>query len=342
MRFLYPEFLWLLLLPFTLFTALIIWRTKSQKKALKEFGEKELVSQLMPELSLRSKFIKDFLMLFTLSFMILALARPQIGAKSEKVKSQGIEMMVCLDISNSMLSRDVSPSRLELAKMIVKRIADKLENNRIGLIYFAGDAYVQLPITADFISLRMLLNTASPSLIQAQGTEIGEAIQLGIRSFSKESKVKKAIVIITDAEDNGDDAMNAIEKAKEAGIIVTVIGVGTPEGGPIPMNDGSYLTDKEGNMVITKLNATSGQELASAGGGTYIQAQDISRTVKVLEKSIDKLEKSDLETTVYTAYDELFAFFLIPALLLLLFDFLYLDRKNQFFNKLHLFDEPEK
>lgn len=186
MRFLYPELLFLLLLP-VLLVVPVLYRTHVQRKKLKEFGRTDLVRDLMPDLSLRRKLGKDLILLFAFTLMILALARPQMGAKTEKVKLEGIEMMVALDISNSMRATDASPSRLALARNIVSRMIDKMSNNKIGLIFFAGDAFVQMPITTDFISAKMFLDNASPDLIEAQGTEIGKAVRMARRSFSKDN-----------------------------------------------------------------------------------------------------------------------------------------------------------
>lgn len=337
MRFLYPYLLFLLI-PVALLVGMSFVRTYQQRKKLKKFGETELVKQLMPDLSLRRKLIRDIVLGVALALLILALARPQMGAKSETVTREGVELMVCLDVSNSMLSDDVKPSRLDRAKAIVSRIVDKLSNNKIGLIYFAGDAYIQLPITADFVSAKMFLSGASPDLIQAQGTAIGQAVRLATRSFSSDEKVKRAIVIITDGENHEGDAEEAVRSAHKEDIMVNVIGIGTNEGGPIPLEDGSYLYDNEGKMVVTRLNAQMGQELAGLGGGAYIQANDVSGTVRILEQALDKLEKSEMDTTVYTAYNEVYHFFLIPAILLILFDLIALDRKNRYFRRINLFD----
>lgn len=337
MRFLYPYLLFLLI-PVVLLVLVSFARTYQQRKVLKRFGDTDLVKQLMPDLSLRRKLIRDIVLGIAMALLVLALARPQMGSKSETVTREGVELMVCLDISNSMLSDDVKPSRLERAKAIVSRIVDKLSNNKIGLVYFAGDAYVQLPITSDFVSAKMFLSGASPDLIQAQGTAIGQAVRLATRSFSSDEKVKRAIVIITDGENHEGDAEEAVRKAKEEGIMVSVIGIGTKEGGPIPLKDGSYLYDRDGKMVVTRLNAEMGQELASIGGGAFILSNDVSGTVRILEQTLDKLDKSELETTVYTAYNEVYHFFLIPAILLLLFDFVSLDRKNRYFRRINLFD----
>ncbi len=341
MRFLYPELLFLLLLP-VLLVVPVLYRTHVQRKKLKEFGRTDLVRDLMPDLSLRRKLGKDLILLFAFTLMILALARPQMGAKTEKVKLEGIEMMVALDISNSMRATDASPSRLALARNIVSRMIDKMSNNKIGLIFFAGDAFVQMPITTDFISAKMFLDNASPDLIEAQGTEIGKAVRMARRSFSKDNKAKKAIVIITDGENHDGNAIGEVEAAKKEGILVSVIGVGTEEGGPIKMDDGNYLTDENGQMVVTKLNTGMAKEIASAAGGVFIHAEDVSGSVRAIQKSLEKLEKTELESTIYSAYNEVYQYFLFPAILLLVLEFVILDRKNRYFERMKLFERKER
>ena len=341
MRFLYPELLFLLFLPPVLLVPVLL-RTHIQRKALKEFGETALVRELMPDLSLRRKLGKDLILLLALILLILALARPQMGSKTEKVKLEGIEMMVALDISNSMLATDVAPSRLTMAKSIVRRMFDRMNNNKIGLVLFAGDAFIQMPMTGDFISAKMFLDNANPDLIEAQGTEIGKAIRLCRRSFSAENKAKKAIVILTDGENHEGDARAEAEAAKKEGILVNVIGIGTPEGGPVKLPDGSYLQDENGRPVVTKLNVEMGKELAGAAGGVFIRSAEVSGTVRALQKSLEKLDKTELETTVYSAYNEVYQYFLIPALLLLLVEFLILERKNRMVERMKLFEGKDR
>lgn len=341
MRFLYPEILFLLFLPLLLLVP-VLYRTHIQRKELKEFGETDLVRELMPDLSLRRKLGKDLILVLAFIFIILALARPQMGSKTEKIKLEGIEMMVALDISNSMRATDINPSRLATAKNIVSRMLDKMHNNKIGLIFFAGDAFVQMPITGDFISAKMFLDNATPDLLEAQGTEIGKAVRLARKSFSKEDKAKKAIVIITDGETHDSDAISEVEAAKKEGILLSVIGIGTTDGGPIKMDDGNYLTDENGQMVVTKLNPEMAKEIAGAAGGVFIHAEDVSGTVRAIQKSLEKLEKTELESTVYSAYNEVYQYFLIPAILLMILEFVLLDRKNRYFQRMNLFEGKDK
>ena len=341
MRFLHPYIL-LLLIPLFIVGGFIFWTIGRQRKELKKFGDTSLITLLMPDLSLKRRLIKDLILLLSIALMVVALARPQMGAKRETIKQKGIELMVAMDISNSMLSDDIKPSRLECAKAIITKIIDKLHNNKIGLIFFAGDAYVQLPITADMISAKMFLKNASPDLIQTQGTVLEQAIRLAERSFSSDTKVKKAIVLITDAENHEGNVLAAVKDAKNKGILVNVIGVGTTNGGPIPLPDGGYLQESDGKMVITKLNEQLGQEIATASGGVYIRAQDITQTVRALDNSLQQLEQAELSMKIYTAYNEVFYIPLLLSLLLLITDILLLDRKNRYFSRVHLFEKRKQ
>lgn len=340
MRFLHPYIL-LLLIPLGMVAIYLFWRMARQRKELKRFGDTELVRLLMPDLSLRRKLAKEIVLLLAIAMLVMTLARPQMGSKSEKVERQGIELMVAMDISNSMLSNDVKPSRLARAKAIVSKMIDKLGNNKIGLIFFAGDAYVQLPITGDMISAKMFLNNAAPDLIQIQGTALEDAINLAVRSFSSDDQVSKAIVVITDAEDHEGNVISAVEDARKYGVLVDIVGIGSPEGGPIPMPEGGYLQSNEG-MVITKLNEQLGMEIATASGGIYVRANDVSQTVKLLQESIEKLDQSELEMTIYSAYNEVYYIPLTLALLLLAVYFVLLDRKNRYFKRIQLFEQKNK
>lgn len=327
-RFLHPQYFFLLI-PLFFYGIYLFYRIVRQRKELKRFGDSELVKELMPDLSLRRKLGKDILLLVALALMVFALARPQRGAKTEQVTTKGIEMMICLDISNSMLSNDVAPTRLDRAKAITSRIMERMDNNKIGLIYFAGDAFVQLPITADLVSAKMFLSNADPSMIEAQGTVLEQAIRLALRSFSGDEQVRKAIILITDAENHEGNVLSAVKEAKDKGIIVNVVGVGSIDGGPIPLSEGGYLMNEKGEMVVTKLDEKIAQEIVAASGGVYIRANDVSQTTRILGENLDKLEKSELEMTVYSAYNELYYFPLILSMVLLIFDFLILDRKNR-------------
>ena len=337
-RFLHPTYLYLLI-PLALLGLFAIYQISKSRRSLKEFGDTPLVKQLMPDLSLRRKLIKDFILILSAALILMAIARPQLGSQPQKVVKKGIEVMVCLDISNSMLADDVKPNRLNHTKLILSRVIDHLDNDKVGMILFAGDAFVQLPITSDFISAKMFLSNASPEMISRQGTAVGKALNLANRSFSNSDKSKKVILLFTDGENHEGGVEGAISEAKEREIQINVVGIGTPQGGPIRMDDsGQYLTDSNGNMVITRLNEEMCKELAQMSGGTYIYAGDISNTVRTITKSLDSVEKTEMETTVYNSYAEIYPYFLIPGIILVILDLLFLDRKNRYFRRFNLFD----
>jgi len=334
-RFEHPEYLYLLLvLPVLL--VLFIFYMRSKKRALKRFGEMQLLRSLMPEVALRKYHLKFWILWICSGLFALTIAGPQFGSKLETVKKQGIEVIICLDVSNSMLSTDVSPTRLGKAKQILSRLVDNLDNDKIGLIVFAGDAYVQLPITSDYISAKMFLSSINPAMVSAQGTAIGSAINLAMKSFSPNESTEKTIVLITDGEDHQDNAVSTAEEAAKRGITVNVLGVGSPQGNPIPTANG-YLKDKDGNMILTKLDEKTAQDIAVAGKGIYVRVDNTNNALKALQKELDKKTKSEVESKVYSSYDEKYA---IPAwilLFLLIIEFFILDRKNRILSKIKLF-----
>lgn len=337
-RFYHPGYLYLLF-PLFLIAAYAFVSIARKRRMLKRFGDTALVKELMPGLSLRRKLIKDILLSLTLGLLVIVLARPQMGSHPEKVTKKGIEVMICMDISNSMLSDDVKPSRLAHTKMILSRVIDHLQDDKVGMVLFAGDAFVQLPITSDFVSAKMFLSNASPEMISRQGTAIGKAISLAARSFSSNEKSKKTILLVTDGENHEGGVEEAIEEAKKEGILINVIGVGTTEGGPIPLQEkGQYLTDETGNMVITKLNEQMCESLSQLSGGAYIHAVDVSGSVRAVKKSFDGIEKTEMETTVYNSYAEMYPYFLLAALLFLCIERILLERKNQYFDRFKLFE----
>ena len=334
-RFEHPEYLYLLLvLPVLLL--LFIYYMKSKKRALKRFGDMALLRTLMPEVALKKQHLKFWILWICCGLFILVIAGPQFGSKLETVKKQGIEVMICLDVSNSMLSTDVSPTRLGKAKQILSRLVDNLDNDKIGLIVFAGDAYIQLPITSDYISAKMFLSSINPAMVPTQGTAIGSAINLATKSFSPNETAEKTIVLITDGEDHQDNAVGAAEEAVKKNITVNVLGVGSPQGGPIPTANG-YMKDKDGNMVLTRLDEKTAQDIAIAGKGIYVRVDNTNNALKALQKELDKKTKSEVESKVYSSYDEKYA---VPAWILLFFllvEFFILDRKNRILSKIKLF-----
>lgn len=336
-RFANPDYLYLLLiLPVLL--AFYIYASILRKKAIKRYGNPELLAELMPEVSRKRQTLKFWLLFAALSFVIIIIAGPQFGSKLETVKRQGVEIMVCLDVSNSMMAEDVSPSRLDKAKQMLSRLTDGLTNDKVGLIVFAGDAFTQLPITSDYISAKMFLSSINPSMVSTQGTAIGSAINLALRSFTPSETSDKAIILITDGENHEDDAVGAAKKAAEKGIHVNIVGMGQPQGAPIPLlGSNNYLKDREGNVVITHLNEQMCQDIAAAGDGMYVRADNTNSALKALQSEIDRMNKSEIDSKVYSEYDERFQVFAWIALFLLIAEFLTLDRKNRIFRKVKLF-----
>ena len=309
-----------------------------KKKAIKKYGNPTLLAELMPEVSTKRQHLKFWLLFGAITMVIFIIAGPQFGSKLETVKRQGVEIMVCLDVSNSMLAEDVSPNRLDKAKQMLSRLTDGFTNDKVGLIVFAGDAFTQLPITSDYISAKMFLSSINPSMVSTQGTAIGAAINLAARSFTPDETTDKAIILITDGENHEDDAIGAAKAAAEKGIHVNIVGMGDPKGSPIPIQgSNNYMKDKDGNVVITKLNEQMGQEIAAAGNGMYVRADNTNSALKALQKEIEKMNKTELDSKVYSEYDEQFQIFAWIALFLLIADFMTLDRKNRIFRKVKLF-----
>jgi len=335
-RFAHPEYLYLLLiLPVLLIFYVFI--VKTGKKAIKRYGTPELIASLMPEASVKRRGLKFTLLFLAVTAIIFIIAGPQFGSKLETVKRQGIEVIVCLDISNSMLAQDITPNRLEKAKQMLSRLTDDLENDKIGLIVFAGDAFTQIPITSDHISAKMFLSSITPTMVSTQGTAIGAAINLAMRSFTPDESVGKTIILITDGENHEDDAVQAAANAADKGVKVNIIGIGTPQGTPIPIRNNDYLRDNAGNVVITQLNETMCQEIAHAGRGMYVRADNTNNALRALQAELSKMSKSEVESQVYSEYDEQFPVLAWIALSLLLIEFLTSERKNRLFRNVKLF-----
>ena len=336
-RFAQPEYLYLLLIV-PLLVILFVWNTVRRKRKLQSFGDPELLVQYMPNVSLVRPQFKFYLQIVALILLIVALARPQFGVKEQTLKRQGMEVMIALDVSNSMLAQDVAPSRLERSKQLLSKIIDGMTEDKVGLVVFAGDAYTQLPITCDYVSAKMFLSSISPSLVARQGTAIGSAIDLSIKSFGLESTASRAIILITDGENHEDDAIGAAKLAKEKGIQVFVLGVGKPEGSPIPLEGSmSFRKDKDGNVVVSKLNEEMCRQIAQAGGGMYLRVDNTNAAQRTLQQELDKLAKSELETRVYSEYNEQYQSFVIVALILLVIEFFFFGRRNKRLSKINLY-----
>ena len=334
-RFENPEYLWLLLVVQLL--GIIRFVTYyNQKKRLRKFGDPELLHQLMPDVSRWRPLVKFLLLELALVMLIIMVARPQQANGVSQDKRQGIEAIIALDVSNSMLARDVSPNRLDRAKMMVENLIEDFTDSKVGLIVFAGDAFVQLPITSDYVSAKMFLSSIDPSMIANQGTDIAAAINMASHSFTQQEHVGKAIIVITDGEDHEGGAMEAAKDAHEKGLNIYMLGIGSTKGEPIPdPQTGNFMTDNQGNMVMSRLNEQMCREIAQAGGGAYIHVDNSSSAQRLLDEELDKLEKG--ETIIYSDYEELFQYAGLMALILLILEICIMDRKNPLLKNIKLF-----
>lgn len=336
MRFESPIYFWLLLL-IPLFLGIMLWNEWRRRKNIKKLGDESLVMSLMPEVSAFRRWAKFVVFQIALIMAIITLARPQMGTKVSNEKRNGIETVICLDISNSMLAEDVQPSRLDKSKMLIEGLVDKFTNDKVGLIVFAGDAFVQLPITSDFVSAKMFLNNTDPSLIETQGTDIAQAINLAANSFTQQKNIGRAIIVITDGEDHEGGAMEAAKEAKAKGMNVFILGVGSTSGSPIPTGRGEYMTDNTGATVMTALNEQMCREIAEAGKGTYIHVDNTSTAQDQLNDELTKLQKGDMESLVYSEYNEQFQLFAIIAILFLIIEIIINEAVNPYLKNVKVF-----
>ena len=315
-----------------------------KQKAYKKYGNISVITQLMPDVSEVMPLLKFIALMVALAFLILALARPQTGSKLEKGKRKGVELMILLDVSNSMLAEDIKPNRLERAKQAISKLVDRLENDKIGLIVFAGKPYNQLPITTDYAAAKMFLATISTDIVPAQGTAIGAAIDMALKSFNFQDKTKnKAIIIISDGENHEDDAVEAAKTAADNGVYIHTIGMGLPEGSPIPLYKSGVATgfkqDADGKTVVTKLDEQMLQEIASAGKGIYVRANNTEVGLNKIFDEIDKMEKKEFEAKIYSDYEDQFQFFIALALLFMVGEIFIFERRSKWLRKLDIFGE---
>lgn len=340
-RFEDPIYLWaLLVIPVLLLIRLAGWRRRRSK--LRKFGDPELVRQLMPNVSKFRPTVKFWLLLVAWALLVVMVARPQVGAEVQRDKRNGIEAIICLDISNSMLAQDVAPSRLDKSKLLVESLVDRFTNDKIGLIVFAGDAYVQLPITSDYVSAKMFLQNIDPSLIQTQGTDIAQAINLGLHSFTQADKIGRAIIVITDGEDHEGGAVEAAAETRKKGVNVFILGVGDTKGAPIPTGDGGYMKDRSGQTVMTALNEQMCREVAQAGSGKYIHVDNTGDAQTELNNDLARLQRGESEAVIYNAYDEQFQAFGILVILLLVVEVCILEAKNPLLKNIKLFRRRQR
>lgn len=339
-RFANPDFLYLLLL-LPVMMMLYLISSVRRKRSIRKLGEQKLVRDLLPELSEIRPLVKFMLMMIVLVSTITALARPQFGSKIEDVKKEGVEVIIALDVSNSMLAEDIQPNRLTRAKQAISRLVDNLGNDKIGLIVFAGDAYTQIPVTTDYVSAKMFLSSIGPEMVPKQGTAIGAAISLGIRSFTPGENKSKALIIITDGENHEDDPVSAAGEASKAGIVIHTIGIGSEQGVPVPVTTGNrrdFMKDRDGNTVITRLNEDILRNVALSTNGNYVRASNSNIGLDEIYGEIRKMKQEDLESTIYTEYNDQFRIFAAIAAFLLILEFLIMDRKNRKLANIRLFN----
>ena len=335
-RFEDPIYLWLLLLVPVLVLVDLLGHRK-RKKQLKAFGDPELLKDLMPDVSAYRPWVKLGLAVFAFALLVVMLARPQMGTKITHEKRNGIEAVIAIDVSNSMMAQDVVPSRLEKSKLLIENLVDHFTHDRIGLVVFAGDAFVQLPITTDYVSAKMFLQNIDPSLVATQGTDIAKALNLSMRSFSQQKDIGKAVIVITDGEDHEGGALEAAKAANDKGVRVFILGIGSTKGSPIPLQEGGYLTDRNGQTVLTALNETMCKEIAQAGKGTYIHVDNTNDAQEKLNDELAKLQRADTQAVIYSEYGEQFQAVCIIVIILLIAEILILDIKNPKLRNIHLF-----
>lgn len=334
-RFEDPQYLWLLA-AVVLLAVIHFFSRRQQRKRLRRFGDPELVRELMPDVSRWRPALKFWLLEAALALLVVMLARPQFGKRVSETVRGGIETVIAIDVSNSMLAEEGGLTRLRRAKMLVENLVDRFTNDKIALIVFAGDAFVQMPITSDSVSVKMFLNNIDPSMIRNQGTDLGEAISLATNCFTDEQEVGKAIIIITDGEDHEEGALEAAQEANEMGRNIYILGIGSTEGSPIRLpGTNDFLVDNTGEKVITRLNEDMCRQVAEAGNGLYLHVDNSSNAQRQLEEALDGLQQK--ESTVYSDYDEQFQAVGILALLLLIAEVCILERKNPIFKNIKLF-----
>src|SRR5690554_39510 len=339
-RFGNPEFLWLYV-AMPLLLVLYIYLNIRKRKDVQKMGTLSTLKKMMPELSLKRSYLKFWLIFAALCVGIFLISRPQFGVKVQTVEKEGIELVIAIDVSNSMMAEDVSPNRLARAKQILSRLIDVRMNDKVGLIVFAGEAYVQMPLTSDTQSAKIFLNSIDPSLVPIQGTAIGDAINLGLNSFSSDEEASRAIVVITDGEDHEGNSVSVAADAAKAGVQVNIIGIGSPSGAPIPAVEygSNFMTDNEGNVVVSKLNEQISMEIAQAGKGLYVRADNSNSAVQALVSQLDELETSTTSSLSYSEYDEKFTIFAWILLVILLIEILIYDKKNPIFRNVRIFTQ---
>jgi len=341
LRFAYIEFLWgLAMIP--VFILIFIWVSRWKKKAVARLGDPAVVRTMMPQVSFSRPWLKFVLFTVAYTLLIFGLADPKIGSKLEEVKQKSADLIILLDVSNSMLAKDIAPSRLESAKRAIAQLIDNLHNDRIGIIVFAGQAYVQLPVTTDYSAAKLFLNTINSGMVPTQGTAIGAAIDLGMKSFDFKNGTGKAMIVITDGENHEDDAVSAAKNAADKDVSVNVIGIGSIDGAPIPIiqngKEVGFHTDSIGKTVVSKLNEEMGKEVAAAGNGAYVRATNANSGLNIVMDQIGKIQRKTTDTRSFKDFEDRFQYLLGFALVLLIIESLISSRKSLRFSNVNLFE----
>lgn len=336
-RFANPDILWLLVLVPAMVLALVLV-ARARRKALDRFAAGEALRELMPDVSQGRVRLKSALFITAVVLVVLAAARPQFGSKLREQKSEGIEMMLVVDVSNSMLAEDFTPSRLDRTRYAIDKLFASLHQDRVGMVVFAGEAKVQLPITTDYRMARSFARKLSPSLVSVQGTDLGQALSLATLSFSNAKDKSRAIILITDGEAHDADAVEAARRAAEQGIRIFCIGIGTPKGAPIKIG-GEFIRDEKGDMVVSRLNEKMLQEIADIADGGYVRATNQAFGLDEIVDKINEMERSEQSTLQFAEYNEQFAGLLWAAFVLLVIDVLILDRHNPKLRRFNIFSK---
>jgi len=341
-RFEYILSIWAIAIVIPLLIIVFFILQNWKKRRLTQFGDIEIVQRLMPNVSKKLPVLKFFLYTLAMVFLLIGLANLQYGTKLEEVKREGIDLMLALDVSNSMLAEDLSPNRLERAKRAIYQLIEKLHNDRLGIIVFAGEAYVQLPITTDYSSAKLFLETIGTDIVPTQGTSIGAAVNLAMESFDFKNETNKSIIVITDGENHEEDAIDAVKEAVSKNVSVHTIGMGSEQGSPIPIyRNGSQIDfrkDNSGNTVVTKLNEQMLKEIAIAGNGAYVRASNANAGLNKIMDEINQLEKKEFGSKSFKDYEDRFQIFLLIAFLLFVLEYFISSRKSNKLNGVNLFE----
>lgn len=341
-RFEHIIFLWSLLALIPIMIIVFIFIQRWKNKRLKQLTNQQVIKRLMPNVSFTLPIVKFIVLSFAFIFLLLGLANLQYGTTMEEAKKEGVDLMIALDVSNSMLAEDLSPNRLDRAKRAIYQLIEKLQNDRLGIIVFAGESYVQLPITTDYSSAKLFLETIGTDIVPTQGTAIGSAIDLAMESFDFETTTSKAIIVITDGENHEDDAISSAQKAVEMEVSVHTIGMGSEQGAPLPIykmgKQVGFRTDNTGNTVVSKLDETMLKKIASAGNGSYVRATNANAGLGIIMDEIGKMEKKEFDSKVFKNYESRFQIFLLIALFLLVLEFFISTRRSGKLDRVNLFE----